>query len=88
MTSEDAGAIPGRRKLRLDQFLKLSGITPTGGQAKIRIQWGEVEVNGAVETRRGRGLVPGDVVRIDGRTYQVEASLWGAQDAAGPGAES
>ena len=44
------------RKLRLDQFLKLQGITPTGGQAKLRIQAGEVRVNGEIELRRGHGL--------------------------------
>ena len=64
------------RKLRLDQFLKFMGIAPTGGQAKIRIQAGEVQVNGSVETRRGRGLRPGDRVEVDGRTWVVEARLW------------
>jgi ribosome-associated protein len=68
----------GARKLRLDQFLKLKGITATGGQAKLRIQGGEVRVNGEVETRRGRGLRPGDRVEVDGRTWRVEAGLWDA----------
>ena len=49
--------------IRLDQFLKLQGVAATGGQAKVMIQGGEVEVNGQTETRRGRKLVPGDVVR-------------------------
>lgn len=57
--------------LRLDQFLKLCGITSTGGQAKLLIQGGEILVNGELETRRRRKLVGGDIVQFDGRSYPV-----------------
>ncbi len=57
--------------IRLDQFLKLMGITTTGGQAKQRIQSGEVKVNGAVEIHRGRTLHLGDQVEVDGRAWTV-----------------
>ena len=57
--------------MNLDQFLKWSGVTPTGGQAKLLIQAGEVRVNGEVETRRGRGLKPGDRVEVEGQTLVV-----------------
>jgi ribosome-associated protein len=57
--------------IKLDQFLKFVGITSTGGQAKIMIIDGNVKVNGTVETRRGRKLVSGDQVTIDGRTFNV-----------------
>lgn len=60
-----------REPLRLDQFLKLSGIAETGGQAKLLIQGGEVAVNGEVETRRRRKLQPEDVVQIDGNNFAV-----------------
>lgn len=59
--------------MNLDQFLKWSGVTPTGGQAKLLIQAGEVRVNGEVETRRGRGLKPGDRVEAAGQTLMVPA---------------
>ena len=36
----------------------------TGGEAKMRIQAGEVEVNGSVETRRGRQLQLADRVTL------------------------
>ena len=49
--------------MKLDQFLKWKGWVSTGGEAKQRIQMGEVEVNGSVETRRGRQLVPGSCGR-------------------------
>jgi len=58
--------------IKLDQFLKLKGITQTGGEAKLLIQAGEVRVNGNVETRRGRKLVTGDRVSTMGETFTVQ----------------
>jgi ribosome-associated protein len=58
--------------IKLDQFLKLVGIVQTGGQAKLLIQAGEVRVNGAVETRRGRKLFKGDRVVTMGETLTVD----------------
>lgn len=58
--------------IKLDQFLKLANIVQTGGQAKNLIQSGEVTVNGEVETRRGRKLIPGDRVIVMGEVLQVE----------------
>ena len=57
--------------IKLDQFLKFSGITSTGGQAKWIIVDGEVKVNGVVETRRGRKLVDDDQVTVAGKTLKV-----------------
>lgn len=57
--------------IRLGQFLKLASAVATGGEAKARIQAGEVKVNGAVELRRGAQLHPGDTVEIDGLTLMV-----------------
>ena len=53
--------------LKLDQFLKYQGLVGTGGEAKLRIQRGDVQVNGSIETRRGRQLALGDAVTINGR---------------------
>ena len=52
--------------IKLDQFLKLADIASTGGHAKYLIQEGVVKVNGEVEMRRGKKLVPGDVVEVEG----------------------
>ena len=57
--------------IQLDQFLKWIGIAPTGGQAKLIIQDGNVRVNGEIETRRGRKLVAGDLVTVGGQTFKV-----------------
>lgn len=51
--------------IRLDQFLKSQGIVGTGGQAKLAIQGGQVQVNGSTETRRRRQLLAGDVVQFE-----------------------
>ncbi|MBE9205063.1 RNA-binding S4 domain-containing protein [Nostoc sp. LEGE 06077] len=58
--------------IKLDQFLKLLGIAGTGGQAKLMIINGDVKVNGAVETRRGRKLVSSDQVTVAGQIFKVE----------------
>ena len=57
--------------IRLAQFRKLAGVVDTGGEAKARIQEGEAWVNGEVETRRGRQLVPGDLVEFAGAALEV-----------------
>jgi ribosome-associated protein len=62
----------GDRTIKLDQFLKWVGAAQTGGEAKLLIQDGEVVVNGTTETRRGRKLIAGDRVTVQGETYQVE----------------
>ena len=43
----------------------------SGGEAKVLIQAGEVLVNGEVETRRGRKLLPGDVVEVGDERLEV-----------------
>lgn len=61
--------------IRLDALLKHTGVTVTGGQAKILIQDGQVYVNGECCTQRGKKLRPGDQVAADGRTLLIEQSL-------------
>lgn len=58
--------------IKLDRFLKWQGIVQTGGEAKLRIQAGEVWVNGEIETRRGKKLVEGDRVTIEDTVYEVK----------------
>ena len=55
----------------LDRYLKFQGLVATGGEAKLRIQRGDVRVNGLIETRRGRQLAVGDAVSMDGRELVV-----------------
>jgi ribosome-associated protein len=57
--------------IRLGQLLKLAGIVDSGGEAKELLAAGEVLVNGAPETRRGRQLHAGDEIVAAGQTVRV-----------------
>lgn len=57
--------------IKLDAFLKFAGLVGTGGEAKLRIQEGEVSVNGAVCTMRGKKLRVGDTVELLGKQVTV-----------------
>lgn len=71
--------------MKLDQFLKWQGLAGTGGEAKQRIQRGDVRVNGAIETRRGRQLALGDAVAIDDRELLVLPTRPGSGQGGGDG---
>lgn len=50
--------------ITLDALLKASGLADSGGAAKVLIAGGGVQVDGQVETRRGRKLRGGEVVQV------------------------
>lgn len=50
--------------IRLDDLLKLTGCVQTGGQAKVLIQGGGVQLDGAVCTMRGKKLRGGEVIVV------------------------
>jgi ribosome-associated protein len=60
--------------IRLGQLLKLAGEVGGGGETKARLAAGDVLVNGEPETRRGRQLRAGDVVRVGDRELSLEAA--------------
>lgn len=57
--------------IRLGQFLKFADMVQDGIEAKIRIQEGEVKVNGEIETRRGKQLQNNDIVTL----FDMEAQV-------------
>lgn len=57
--------------IRLGQLLKLAGLVEDGAHAREVLASERVTVNGEPDNRRGRQLVPGDVVKIAGRTLTV-----------------
>lgn len=63
--------------IRLGQALKLADLVDSGTDAKDLIGAGEVLVNGAVDTRRGRQLVAGDVVEVAGLSVVIETGAAG-----------
>lgn len=57
--------------IKLDALLKFAGLCETGGEAKERIQAGEVLLNGQVCTQRGKKCLPGDEISLDGRAVRI-----------------
>ena len=57
--------------IKLQDLLKFANLVETGGEAKERVQNGEVTVNGEVCTMRGKKIHPGDDVCFGGRHYTV-----------------
>lgn len=47
--------------IKLQDLLKFAGAVETGGEAKAVIQEGQVTVNGAVCTMRGKKMRTGDI---------------------------
>jgi ribosome-associated protein len=60
--------------ITLDALLKATGLATSGGEAKILIQQGGVQVNGAVDVRRGRKVRAGDEVAVGDRRVAVRAA--------------
>lgn len=71
MKKESITLAEGEEFIRLDNVLKLAGLTETGGQAKIVIQNGEVTLNGEVCTMRGKKLRKGDIAVFDNTSVEV-----------------
>ena len=57
--------------IKLDSFLKFSGVVSLGSEAKMYILDELVSVNGEVCTQRGKKLYKGDVVEFNGEEYKV-----------------
>ncbi len=61
----------GEEYIKLGQALKKASLVGSGVDAKLVIEDGLVEVNGEVETRRGKKLYNGDTFSFDGEEIQV-----------------
>lgn len=57
--------------IKLGQALKAANLVDSGVMAKLVIQDGLVQVNGKVETQRGKKLVGGDIVFFEGETIEI-----------------
>ena len=72
MASDEMHDVPIRDEMiRLGQLLKLANLADDGIQAKEFVENGLVQVNGDIETRRGRQLHAGDTVSCNGHTVRV-----------------
>lgn len=61
--------------ITLGQALKLSGAVDSGVTAKLVIQDGQVQVNGEIDTRRGKKLYHEDTFTYEGQTYIVQKCI-------------
>ncbi len=57
--------------IALCRLLKLAGMCPSGGSAKLVIAAGEVRVDGVVETRKTCKIRAGQVVSLDDASIRV-----------------
>ncbi len=57
--------------IKLQDLLKFANLVGSGGEAKERIQAGEVSVGGEVCLMRGKKIRPGDDVLFQGKHYTV-----------------
>ncbi|MCY6485373.1 S4 domain-containing protein YaaA [Clostridium aestuarii] len=57
--------------IKLDAFLKWAGVVVAGSEAKFYIKNEDVKVNGEIETRRGKKLTKGDIIKFDGESYKI-----------------
>lgn len=62
----------GEDYITLNVLLKITGIISTGGQAKYYLQESPVLVNDILESRRGRKLYPGDVIKINEKKFVIK----------------
>ena len=64
--------------IRLGQLLKLAGVVGSGSEVKALLASVPLTVNGEPETRRGRQLHDGDVVRVQNDELVVSADAAGS----------
>ncbi len=58
--------------ITLNVLLKITGIIPTGGMAKLYLAENSVLVNGEEENRRGRKLYENDVIEVENKSYVIK----------------
>ena len=61
-----------RQPIELYKLLKFEGLASSGGEAKMIIGNGLVMLNGAVETRKRKKIVSGDVVEFAGERFLIQ----------------
>ena len=60
--------------IKLGQLIKLAGLGDSGVEAKYAIQNSLVYVNGQIDTRRGRKVVQGDIIKFKNEEIKVETN--------------
>jgi len=63
--------LDGRPYVELNNLLKLTGMCPSGGIAKLEIAAGKVTVDGQLETRKRCKIKAGQIVEYGGQKIGV-----------------
>jgi ribosome-associated protein len=63
--------LDGREFVELNSLLKLTGMSPSGGIAKMVIAAGEVTVDGRIEKRKRCKIKTGQVVEYDTQKVMI-----------------
>ncbi len=59
--------------IALCDLLKLAGLAQSGGQAKALIAAGQVQRNGATETRKTAKIRAGEIITLHGNELEIQA---------------
>ena len=61
-----------KEPVELYKILKFEGMTSSGGEAKLVIEQGLVNVNGKVETRKRKKIVSGDIIEFGTEKIRIK----------------
>ena len=61
-----------REPMELFKILKFENMVASGGEAKAVIAEGLVSVNGAIETRKRKQIMAGDIIEFAGEKFKVQ----------------
>ena len=61
-----------KEPVELYKVLKFEGLVASGAEAKLAIAQGRVLVNGAIETRKRKKIVTGDLIVFDQEEIRIQ----------------
>ena len=61
--------------ITLNQFLKIVSLISSGGQAKFFLENNDVYVNQIIESRRGKKIYDGDIIKIEDKIFMIKNEI-------------
>ncbi len=71
MSEKAREVVISREPVELYKILKFEALVASGGEAKAAISEGYVRLNGAVETRKRKKIVAGDLIEFNGERLTI-----------------
>lgn len=69
-----------KEPVELFKLIKFEGLAPSGGEAKLLIEQGQVYVNGEIETRKRKKIVAGDIIKLGSDEFITALEVNPSQD--------